>query len=264
MPGDPLAEQLLRGASHARSLPNRSDRSCCACIEDVGGRTARRLLIVVVVLVALLAVADRVGEYVAERVAASTLQQSQHLASRPDVDVGGFPFLNQLATGHYDQITVTADDVPLDNANRALTVSRLRVVLHKLTVSRSFHSFHAQTATAAATISYSQLGSALGVELGYAGAGRLRATKQVTVAGTTVRGTVTSRPAFNGTALTFANSTISGAGQASAALADVLNRIFDVRLPLDQIPFDIHVTSLRASSAGVVLDLAGRDLSYQR
>lgn len=215
-------------------------------------------------LLVLLVAADRIGQYVAERVAGNTLQTSQHLPSRPDVSVGGFPFLTQLATGHYDHVTVTAKDVPLDSANQALTVSRLQVVLHKLTVSRSFHLFRAKTATAAATIGYAQLGKALGFDVGYAGAGRVRATRQVSIGGTTIRGTVTSRPELNGTALAFTDSTVSGVGQASAAVSAALNRVFAVRLPLDAIPFDIHPTALLATSAGIVLDLAGSNLSYER
>jgi hypothetical protein len=222
------------------------------------------LLIALVVIVALLFAADRIGQYIAEGVAAKTLQTSQHLPNRPDVSVGGFPFLTQLATGHYDHVTVTAKDVPLDSANQALTVSRLQVVLHNLTVSRSFHLFRAKTATASATIGYTELGKALGVALGYAGNDRVKASKQVTVAGTTISGTVTSQPTFNGTALSFQNSTVTGVGQVPAAVTEALNRVFDVHLPLDQIPFDIRVTALHASATGIVLDFAGSNLSYQR
>src|SRR6476619_6753226 len=57
----------------------------------------------------------------------------QHLDSGPDVDIDGFPFLTQLVEGHYDEITVTATDVPVGAAQR-LMISRLRVVLHDLTV----------------------------------------------------------------------------------------------------------------------------------
>jgi LmeA-like phospholipid-binding len=230
----------------------------------VAGRAGRRLLVVVVVLAALLAAADRIGVYVAERIAGTTLQSSQHLAHRPDVDIAGFPFLNQFAAGDYDKITVTAQDVPVGQQAHPLNLSRLRVVLHELTVSRDFTDFHSKTATATGTIGYADLGRTLGVDLGYAGNGRVRASKQITIAGITVRGAITSKPALTGTALSFANATVEGAGNLAAAVIDALQQIFAIRIPLARIPFDIHVTSLAAGPQGIVISLTGHDLSYSR
>src|SRR5256885_4227247 len=99
-------------------------------------RAARWIGIGVVVLLVLLLIADRVGVAVAERVAGDTLESSEHLNSRPDVDIAGFPFLTQVATGNYDKITVTADDVTVGQQIHLLEISRLVVVLHDLTVSR--------------------------------------------------------------------------------------------------------------------------------
>src|SRR6266487_1277477 len=98
-------------------------------------RAWRVSALVVAVLIALLVAADRVGLYVAERLAGDTIESSQDLSSRPDVDIGGFPFLNQAITGNYDKITVTAHDVPVGLPGRPLNISQVRVVLHQLTVS---------------------------------------------------------------------------------------------------------------------------------
>src|ERR671930_802776 len=95
-------------------------------------RAVRVLALVVAAILALLVVIDRVGDYVAERIAADTIKSAQHLPSRPDVDIAGFPFLNQLITGKYDKITVTADDVPVGTTARPLVLSRVQVVLHSL------------------------------------------------------------------------------------------------------------------------------------
>jgi hypothetical protein len=223
----------------------------------------RRILVTLAVLAVLFVAADRIGNYLAERAAGDTLQSSQHLAARPDVDIGGFPFLTQLASRDFDQITVTADNVPIGDQS-GLRLSRLQVVLRHLTVSRNFRTFHARTGTASATLDYAQLGNALGVQLSYAGAGRVRASKQVTVAGHTLSGTLTSRPGLSGGALGFADTTIQGAGELGAAVADVLDKVFAVHIPLGGIPFDVHVTALHAAPAGIVIDLAGSDLSYTR
>ena len=71
----------------------------------------RRLGLVLVLLVGLLALADRLGAFAAERVVAMRIQEDQHLAVRPDVSIKGFPFLTQLVGGHYEHVDVTVHDL---------------------------------------------------------------------------------------------------------------------------------------------------------
>ena len=66
----------------------------------------RRLLIVLVVLAALLVVADRVGVVVAENRLAGQIQQQLVLDSKPDVSIHGIPFLTQAIRGRYKDIRV--------------------------------------------------------------------------------------------------------------------------------------------------------------
>ena len=209
----------------------------------MGGRTLRRLVIVVVAVLALLLIADRVGVVIAEDAAGNTIESSQHLKSRPDVDITGFPFLTQLATGKYDKIIVTAKDVPLGRAAHFLTLSRIRVVLHSLTVSRDFSSVRAKTATATALLGYAQLGKALGATVSYAGSGRLAVRKTVSVDGRTVGGTLRVRPELVNGALSFAGTSL-------------------ISIPLRGIPFKITLQSLDVTSQGVVIGLTGSDLAY--
>lgn len=209
----------------------------------MGGRGLRRLGIAILTLIVLLLVADRVGVVIAEHTAGDTIKSSQHLKSRPDVDIAGFPFLTQLATGHYDKITITAKHVPLSRAANFLDISRIRVVLHSLSVSRDFSDFHAKTATASALISYPDLSKALDVSVSYAGSGRVKIEKSLDVAGHSVGGAVQIRPQLVNGALTFAGRSV-------------------VSLPLQGIPFDIRVQSLGAAKDGLVLGLAGSNLVY--
>ena len=99
-------------------------------------------------------VVDRVADYVAEQAAAGELQRSQGLESKPDVSITGFPFLNQFASGHYEQVIVTADDVRVGAADASLTLAKVRLDFRGVTASRDFTSFRAQTATAHATVGY--------------------------------------------------------------------------------------------------------------
>lgn len=228
----------------------------------MGGRAARAIAITLVILVVLLVAADRIGVYIAERTAGSTIQSSQKLGSRPDVDITGFPFLTQLAAGKFDEIIVTAKNVPVDKNTPVLDISRLRVVLHTITVSRDFSRVHADTANATATITFDDLHQALGLDVSYAGNGRIRATERVSVGGTAVSATLTTQPALVNGALTFTRTAVNGAGQLSQAATSALTKVFDVTVPLQGLPFKVRVTSLRVDKGGVLIDLSGKDLTY--
>ncbi|HEX3337113.1 MAG TPA: DUF2993 domain-containing protein [Jatrophihabitans sp.] len=227
-----------------------------------GSRGLRGLVIGLVVLVLLLIAADRVGVYIAERTAGDTIQSSQDLNSRPAVAIAGFPFLTQLAAGDFGEITVTAKDVPVGQAGHPLDISTVRVVLRHVTVARDFSSVRAATANAVATISYAELGATLGIDVSYAGAGRIKAAKSVTVAGQTVAASVTAEPTLTNGALSFVATQVNGAGQLGAVASAALNQVFDLAVPLQGIPFKVRVQSLRTDPSGVTIDLTGRDLSY--
>ncbi len=224
----------------------------------------RRLLIVLLVLAALLLVADRVGNYVAERVAADTIKNSQHLQSAPNVDIAGFPFLTQFASRDFQQVTVTADQVPVGSAPASLVLSRVRLVLSDITTSADFSRIHAAKATATGTVDYAALGGVLGVDIRYAGSGRVRVSKRITVLGHTVRPTITAEPAIVNGALSFGRAEINGAGALAGDAARVLSSVFQVHPPLQGIPFQVRVTGLRVDSSGLQISLRGRDITYRR
>lgn len=60
-------------------------------------RGLRILLIVVVILGVLFVIVDRVAVHFAEGEAADKLKANEQLATTPDVDIKGFPFLTQVA-----------------------------------------------------------------------------------------------------------------------------------------------------------------------
>jgi len=223
----------------------------------------RRLLIAAAVLLVLLLVADRGGNYIAESVAAGKLKQSEQLSSRPNVDIAGFPFLTQLASGDFDEITVDAKDVTVGQGSRALDITRLHVVLHGVHVSSGFSRFRADRASATAHVDYAALSRALGVNVTYVGSGRVQAQASVTVLGRTVSGSITARPEVHGTALGFGVAQVQG-GAVAAEAARALQRVFAVEIPLGDIPFQVRIDSLTATPNGLELKLSGRDLTYVR
>jgi len=221
----------------------------------------RRLLITAAVILVLLFAADRGGVYIAESVAADSLKNSQHLSSRPDVDIAGFPFLTQLASGNFDQITVDAKGVPVGGSAKELNLARLHVVLHGVSVNRSFSRVHADRATATAHVDYDDLGRALGVKLAYAGSGRVRTTASITVLGRTVSGTITARPEVHGVSLGFGGTQVPG-GALGADVVRGLQKVFAAEIPFGNMPFQVRIESLQATPGGLELRLSGQDLVY--
>jgi hypothetical protein len=228
------------------------------------GRAGRRLLIVLVVIVALLVALDRIGDVVAERFAADTIQSNQHLPKRPDVNITGFPFLTQLATGNFAEVIVTDDNVPI-GGNPNLELSTIQVTLHHVHVARDLSSVHAATADAVATMSFAQLGRALGgVHITYDGGGRITASKSIDVLGHRFSGAISARPQISNDTLSFGQTQISNLNQLISEAVTLLQRVFAVHLPLSGIPFDVRVRSLHVDRAGLHLALVGRNLSYSR
>ena len=220
----------------------------------------KKLGIALLVLLALVVAADRGADWVAQRVAANALQDSQGLETRPDVDVTGFPFLTQVVDGRFDEVDVTARDVPLGSSG--LTLSRLEVDLRG--AARAGSTVTVRRATADGVISFDDLETLLGpVELEYADGQTVRASASIDLAGRTFEPALTVTPALTDGALTFGELTLEELSDSSGPLTAALDELFGVQLPLSGIPFQVQVTDLTVEPDGLHLSLRGRDLSYR-
>jgi hypothetical protein len=76
----------------------------------------RKLLIGVILLAVVLVAADRISVAVAENQISGRLASAYGLPDKPGVSITGFPFLTQVAAGDYQQIDVSASQVPADGA----------------------------------------------------------------------------------------------------------------------------------------------------
>lgn len=220
----------------------------------------KKLLIGSAVLVVVLLLIDRGGVTVAQNQAASKLQSSQGLPERPDVDIAGFPFLTQAARRTFGKVVVTADQVPVGGG--AVRLSRLRVVLHDVSVSSDLDSFDAARADADATIGYDELSDTLGIDVGYVGDGRVEASTPVTVAGESLEPTVVAAPSLTDGAIAFDGATLDGVEDPTGAVAGAVGDVFGEALSLAGVPFGVDVESLTVERDGIHLALTGRNLSY--
>ncbi|QFZ75568.1 DUF2993 domain-containing protein [Streptomyces fagopyri] len=91
---------------------------------------ATKAAVLAVTLAAFLTLADRWALLYAEHKASRTLEDQLHLTAAPEVEIGGFPFLTQLADDRLDSVRVTVPDVAADRVSLAkvsATATRVRL-----------------------------------------------------------------------------------------------------------------------------------------
>jgi len=221
----------------------------------------KKLLVALVVLTLLALGVDRGGVYVAERVAGSSLQDSQGLSERPDVEIAGFPFLDQLASGRYDRIEVAVRELPL-GTDVGLSLARLDLVLSDVETTRDFSRIDVGRARADAVISFADLGDLLGVDLSSAGNGQLRVSRTFSVLGTDVEPSITVAPTIVDGALSLSEFSVNGVADAAGVVTEALDELLGVAVPLQGIPFDVELDDVGVERDGVHLSLSGSDLRY--
>jgi hypothetical protein len=207
----------------------------------------RRILIPLVVLVALFVVADRVAVHYANRVVAQRIQSDQGLSSKPDVSIGGFPFLTQAIGGRYDDVTVTLHDV----RRGPVRVDRLTAHLNGVHVSlgavfsQHLSSVPVDKATAQVFVAFPDLNAYLATRhISVSADGKLlRVTGSVTVAGHTI--------------------TASGEGRLSISGDSVVvtaSQNLGFQIPLTGLPFRIKLESAIVTNQGITVSASAEGL----
>jgi hypothetical protein len=207
----------------------------------------RKLVLVLVLLVGLAAVADRVAALGAERVVGERIQHDQGLAVRPDVKIGGFPFLTQAADGRYDDVTVHVrdlrrGDVVVSDIEAHLTgvhVPWSDVVRQRVNRVRIDH------ATAQIRLDYTDLNQMVAgrhLRFSQGAGGKVHVTATASVAGT-------SASIGGDTSVTV---------QGSELVIDAGGVTVDI--PLPSMPFGIRLKSAQATPDGIVVVCSAKAL----
>jgi hypothetical protein len=223
----------------------------------------RRTLLVAVVLVLALVALDRGAELLAERVAADQTRSRLSLPSTPDVEVGGFPFLTQVVTGHMDEVHVTLAGAPLGR----LTADRVVVTAHDLDVDRRMPlESYAGRVRARVVLGYPEVSRLApeDVEVGAHEDGGLRVAASLggvrpldVVAHSALRW---EDGAFSVVA---SEVTANGAPLAPALAPRVKGRL-DFAVPVRGLPDGVRVVSVAARQDGLHVVGEGRDLALAR
>lgn len=101
--------------------------------EPRRGRGIGTAIFIVLVVLAVLAVGLDFGlRFWAQRWLSSRLEQELELQHRPEVSLGGFPFLVQVARARFSRVTIELRDVPADG----LTIQRVKLSLSEVGFAR--------------------------------------------------------------------------------------------------------------------------------
>jgi hypothetical protein len=223
----------------------------------------KALVITLVVLVGLLLAADRIGVRVADSQVAAQIQQREKLPGKPSVDITGFPFLTQAVSGTYDDVRIALTAADLGQPAGTSADVDLRGVHLPLSsvLSGSVSRIPVDRVDGTATLSYALVSQQIGhgTTLSWAGDG-LQLRTSVTVLGRTVPLTAVGRLTLDGDQLVVHAEQASAAGvQLPSALVTRAGQALDLRYRVPALPFGLHLTGVRPTAAGVVVDVAGTD-----
>ena len=226
-------------------------------------RRGRKALIWVAVVLVLLVGLDFGAKAYAQNVAASQLQK-RGFPSKPNVSIAGFPFLTQVITRSFQQITITSSNIPAG----PLKITSLRVVADNVHLSGSFQSGTAGPLHGTIVISLGSIGTALSAAGPLASfvAGGSKILNIKSVGNNEVKGSLNI---FGGAVSASAVWQVSRAGPADINLHKVSSSgVFsslpnDITLPVSSLPAGLQLSGgLNASASGITAHVYARSVTF--
>jgi hypothetical protein len=222
----------------------------------------RRIVTVLVVLLALSAVLDRVAVALAERALSERIREEPGIGEA-STNVRGFPFLTQAVRGRYDHVDVQARDIDRGGvriASLTAALSGIHVPLADV-VRGDVTAVPVDDVRATAVVAYVDLAhrsGLMGLSIEPAGT-QLRVTGRVTVLGQQVTASATSRVTLKGNTVVVTARSVRVLGQSTPALLGALTGLLDLRVPVGQLPYGLRLTGVQVGTTGVVLAAEGHD-----
>jgi hypothetical protein len=216
-------------------------------------RPGKIAAIIVIVLVVLGMVADRGGQLAAERVVAGKMKSTLASPDRPEVDLGGFPFLTELLEGKFRHVVID-----LTNADGGkVQLARVHADLHG--VRHHGDGITVDSISGDGLITYAAVTEAakpMRVEFG--GSGLVRITAEVTVLGRELTASASGRPRIDGETLVITPEKVNTSETGDAGLA--ARAVPDIRVALRDIPPNLIIT-LDPRADGIHFSFRGNDVT---
>ena len=225
-------------------------------------RRGRVLLILLAVLVALLIAADRVAAAVTENQLASKIQQSQHLSQKPSVSISGFPFLTQVISRDFGHATVDIADF----SSGGVPIANIHADLTGVHVASGYNSATVDTLVGTATLDYTAVSQVLSNNISNIGHISLSqgTGNQVKASYSLLGVNLSADVAVNllgGNTLEFKSSKVT---TPLSGLGINAPTGFDVKVPLNGLPFGMQLSSLKVTSTGVDISASGNNVVLTR
>lgn len=226
-------------------------------------RRWRGPVIALVVIIALLLALDFAARAVAERIMATKIQQ-QGLQHRPGVSIDGFPFLTQVASRDFQQVTLTARD----QTEGPVTITSISAVARDISLrSYSFSSGTIGSLSGTALISFGSLSRAVVHEVGPLGSLLTGAGLRLSAAGPHEVTATLNLLVTTGSA-TWRVSRLPGDRldirliRSSGVPSSLLGSIQDIRLQIPPLPLSLTIRSVQVTPAGVVGHVSGAHVPF--
>ena len=229
-----------------------------------GGRKA--LIWVIVILVVLVGL-DFGAKAFAEAEAATQIQK-QGFPKKPNVSIAGFPFLTQVITKNFHQVTISSSDIP----EGPIKITSLNVVAQNVKLKSNFQSGTAGPLNGTILISLGEIGGFLsdaGPLAGFLGGGSGGGLKIVAVGSNELKanlnlagGIVNASAVWQVTSVP-PNSIKLHLVSSNGLPSQLLNSARDVTIPLQSLPAGLKLTGkLSSSSGGIVARVFARSLAF--
>lgn len=227
----------------------------------------RKALIWVAVILVLLVGLD-FGAKAFAQVEAATQIQKQGFPKKPSVSIAGFPFLTQVITRDFRQITISSSDIP----EGPIKITSLDVVAQNVKLSSNFQSGTAGPLNGTLLISLGEIGgflSAAGPLAGFLGGGSGGGLRIVAVGSSQLKahlnlvgGIVNASATWQVTAAgpnEIRLHLVSSNGLPSQLLSSARN----ITIPLKSLPAGLTLTGkISSSGGGIVAHVFARSLAF--
>jgi LmeA-like phospholipid-binding len=225
----------------------------------------RRLLVVLVVLAALLAVADRVGVVVAQSVLAAQVKDQLALDQTPDVSIRGIPFLTQAIRGRYGDVRVKLPDVDAGSVQDVAIDARLQGVRLPLSdaIRRNVDQVPVDRISGTLNVQYDQLARASGISgLTITRDGEsLKLSGSVQVLGRRLSASAVGRVEVQGNdiAINAEQAEVAGVPVPPAAL-DAAARLLSFRVSPTNLPLSLRITAVDIGDDALLVSAVSDDV----
>jgi LmeA-like phospholipid-binding len=226
----------------------------------------RKLLIGLVALAVLLVAADRISVAVAENQISDRLTSAYGLPHKPGVSITGFPFLTQVAAGDYQQIDVSASQVPADGAT--LRDLNVRLTGVHATVSQVLGNgasmVTADHAAGSAMVGFGTVDKRLPGGLRLRPDGKnLSVSGSLAVHGVHIPVSATVALGVSGAGISVTPVRVRVPGLPGLPVSAYSSRL-RVVVPLSTLPLHLHITSVHVTPDGLRIGASARDVQFAR